>query len=123
MGRPDGALSIVFAGAREMRSLNRRFLGRDYATDVLSFSYAAAPAAEPLLGEIVVSPEIAVRQAARYGADPQRELRRLLIHGILHVLGYDHETDRGRMRRLQARLTRRKFFMQAPALVDMKGRR
>ena len=124
LGRPNEVLSVVFVGAREMRSLNRRFLARDYATDVLSFGYGE-PAVEggPLLGEVVVAPQVAVQQAARYGTDPQRELAGLLIHGILHLLDYDHEKDRGRMRRVQTRLMRRRFFAAARALADLKERR
>lgn len=123
LGRPDAALSVVFAGTREMRSLNRRFLARDYATDVLSFSYGEPVVeGERLIGEIVVAPAVAVRQASRYGTDPRRELGRLMIHGILHLMGYDHEKDRGRMRRMQNRLTRRRFFNAAQALADLKER-
>lgn len=122
LGRPAGTLSVVFAGAREMRSLNRRYLGRDYATDVLSFDYAGVMMEGwTFLGEIIVSPEAAARQAVRYGTSPERELRRLLVHGILHVSGYDHESDRGRMKRAQNRLMRLKCVAESPVLVDWKS--
>jgi probable rRNA maturation factor len=101
-----------------MRVLNRRYRQRDYPTDVLSFSYGDIMVdCVPFLGEVVISPEIAQRQAMSRGASPERELRTLLMHGILHLLGYDHETDRGRMNRMQAKLLRRKFFAEASALA------
>jgi len=58
------------------------------------------------LGEIVISPEVASGNARQWNATLQREVRRLLIHGVLHLLGYDHETDKGEMRRLENRLMR-----------------
>ncbi len=88
--------------------MNRRFLRRDYATDVLSFGYGKQMVeGRPFLGEVVIAPEVAWRQAFRWHNRPEREFRRLLVHGILHLLGYDHETDSGRMNRLQRKLMRR----------------
>jgi probable rRNA maturation factor len=121
---PNQAVSIVFVGARMMRALNSRYRKKDYPTDVLSFSYGDMKIDRiPFLGEIVISPEIAVRQAIRWGVCPEKELRKLLAHGILHLLGYDHETDRGQMNRIQTNLLRRKFFMDAPSIADLKGNR
>lgn len=77
----------------------------------------------PFLGEIVIAPEIAADQAARFRISPEKELKKLLVHGILHLLGYDHETDRGQMNRYQRRLQRRKFFQNAPSLADLKVNR
>ncbi|NWG12100.1 MAG: rRNA maturation RNase YbeY [Acidobacteria bacterium] len=104
-----GALTVVLAGGRTMRALNRQFRGRDYPTDVLSFAYEE-PACDGVreLGEIVISPVIAARQAVRWGASAEAEMRLLIVHGILHLLGYDHETDQGEMIRLQRRLLRRR---------------
>ena len=121
---PHAALSVVFAGPRVMRVLNRQYRGRDYATDVLSFSYGPIRIGRaPFLGEVILSPEIAVRQALRWRSDPDRELRMLLMHGILHLLGYDHETDSGQMKRLQRTLSRRRFFTDCLPLADLKGNR
>lgn len=121
MGRPNHSLSVVFVGAREMRVLNRRYLKRNYATDVLSFSYGSMKMEGiPFLGEIILAPEIAVDQAMRFRTGPERELRKLLVHGILHLLGHDHETDRGQMNLLQKRLLRRKFFQNADPIADLK---
>jgi probable rRNA maturation factor len=124
LNHPNHAVSIVFVSARMMRTLNSRYRNRDYPTDVLSFSYGDVKIDQiPFLGEVVISPEIAVRQAIQWGVSPERELRKLLVHGILHLLGYDHETDEGRMNRIQTKLLRRKLFMDAPSLADLRGNR
>lgn len=124
LNKPDPALSVAFVNSREMRAMNRQYLGRDYATDVLSFSYDAMHIeGRSYLGEIVIAPEVAVLQATRYGKRPEKEMRKLLVHGILHLLGYNHETDRGRMNRLQAKLLRRKSMARPPALIHRKETR
>jgi probable rRNA maturation factor len=124
LGHPDMAVSIVFVGARTMQALNSRYRKRNYATDVLSFSYGDMKIDRlPFLGEVVMSPEIAVRNATQWRVPPERELRKLLVHGILHLLGYDHETDMGQMNHIQKKLLRRKFFMDAPSLADLEGNR
>jgi probable rRNA maturation factor len=122
LDQPDKALSIVFVGVRTMRSLNRYYRHKNYATDVLSFSYGEVLVdRRSFLGEIVIAPEVALSQAIRYRICPQKELRKLFVHGILHLLGYDHETDQGQMNCLQKKLLRRKFFVDAPLLAEMKG--
>jgi rRNA maturation RNase YbeY len=116
------ALSAVFVGVRKMRFLNRLYRRKDYATNVLSFSYGRIEIdGIPFLGEIIIAPEIAVRQAVRCGVSPERELRKLLLHGMLHLLDYDHEKDQGRMDSIQTALMRRKFFTYGPALTAFKG--
>lgn len=105
------AFSVIFTGTAEMRRLNNKWRKKDYATDVLSFAYDGELVdGVPFLGEIVVAPEIAMRRAAEYGAPPEREIRKLIVHGALHLMGYDHETDGGEMTRLQKRVLRRRFF-------------
>ena len=99
-------LSIVFVGPRAMQSLNRAYRGKDYATDVLSFVYEDHSEGNVLLGDIVIAPSVAVENARRFGTGAEAEIRRLLVHGILHLLGYDHEADRGEMKRIQSRLMR-----------------
>jgi probable rRNA maturation factor len=124
LGYPNRAVSIVFVGVRTMRALNNRYRRKNYPTDVLSFSYGEMKIDHVLfLGEVVVSPEIAVRQAIQWSVPPDRELQKLLMHGILHLLGYDHETDRGQMNRIQKKLMRRKLFWEANFLMDLKGNR
>lgn len=92
----DAALSISLVGDREIQTLNREHRGKDKPTDVLSFPlYERGEASdhdgERLLGDVVISVDTARRQAADYEAPLQNEIYRLLIHGILHVLGHDHE--------------------------------
>ena len=115
------ALSIVFVNSAKMRGINNAYLSHDYATDVLSFSYeGAVMEGRPFLGEIVIAPEIAAFHAARYGISPEKEIRKLLVHGILHLMGYNHETDQGQMKRLQTRLLRRKLLSTAFPVAGMK---
>ncbi len=118
---PDRAVSVVFLGAREMRAINHKYRGKDYATDVLSFAYRGVNMeGMSFIGEVVIAPEIAADQAVKYGVKPEKELRKLLVHGTLHLMGYDHETDRGQMNRMQAKLMRRKFFDDPPLLTQLK---
>jgi probable rRNA maturation factor len=96
-----GSLGVRFVGDREMRRTNRQFRGQDRTTDVLSF-----PGEEGHLGDVLISVPTARRQAAAAGHGVDRELKTLLLHGVLHCLGYDHETDQGEMERLERRLRR-----------------
>ena len=118
----NAALSVAFVSDRLMRELNNRYLERNYATDVLSFSYEGETIeGMPYMGEIVIAPEAAARYAARYRVQPDREIKKLLIHGILHLSGLDHEVDDGRMLRIQVQLMRRSFFKKAfPVLEEKK---
>ncbi len=99
-------VSIVLAGDSSVRRLNRDFRGNDANTDVLSFPSGVEelPDGTRPLGEIVISVAQAARQAAAAGHSLDVEVRLLVIHGYLHLLGYDHEVDDGTMMRLQARL-------------------
>jgi probable rRNA maturation factor len=101
-------VSIVLAGDATVRRLNREFRGKDVRTDVLSFpsDLDELPDGTRPLGEIVISVAQAARQAEASGHSLARELRVLVIHGYLHLLGYDHEVDDGTMMRLQSRLAR-----------------
>jgi probable rRNA maturation factor len=103
----DAALSLSLVDDEAMRALNLKYRGRNAPTDVLSFPIADAPAeVERLLGDVVISVETALRQAADYDAPLQREIYRLLIHGMLHLKGHDHErsADRRVMEREERRL-------------------
>ena len=104
-----GAVTIAIIPDRAMKALNRRFRGVNNATDVLSFP-AGDPkplALSPDLGEIVIARGVAARQARALGHPLGTELRVLALHGLLHLLGYDHEVDSGEMARVEARLRRR----------------
>jgi probable rRNA maturation factor len=97
-------VGLVLTNDRAMRALNHRYRGRKGTTDVLSFP---GPGGEAGLGDIVISVERAERNARRFGHSLARELDVLALHGFLHVLAYDHETDDGEMDRLERRLRRR----------------
>lgn len=107
IGYPDAQLSITLVGDAAIRKLNREYRHKDRPTDVLSFPLGDG-AGQPLLGDVVISVATAKRQAAEYDATLQRELERLLIHGILHLLGHDHHrrNERLRMEREEKRLAR-----------------
>lgn len=100
------SLGAKFCGDATMRTLNRERRGKDKTTDVLSFPGGDTPEGYHL-GDIVISLPQARRQAEAAGHGLERELRVLLLHGVLHCLGYDHETDDGTMARLERRLRRR----------------
>jgi len=85
---------------RELRRLNREFRKQDHPTDVLSFP---APDRNGFLGDIAISYQRAQAQAAEYGLAVQEEIEILMLHGLLHLLGMDHEADRGRMARAEAK--------------------
>jgi probable rRNA maturation factor len=107
--RLRGQVSVLLTTDLEVRRLNRRFRGINRATDVLSFPAAAAPpSAEQLAGDLAISVPTARRQAAGHGHSLSVEIKVLMLHGLLHLAGYDHEADDGQMARkeklLRARL-------------------
>jgi probable rRNA maturation factor len=99
-----GEVALVLAGDRLLRRLNRDYRGKDRPTDVLSFP---GDGGEAGLGDVVISVQTAERNARALGRSLARELDVLALHGFLHVLGYDHETDDGTMDRLERRLRER----------------
>jgi probable rRNA maturation factor len=103
------AFTIVLVSDRVIRRLNRDFRNQDKPTDVLSFPTGPKGLShleEPTLGDMIISVETARRQAFARRHSLERELRVLAIHGLLHLLGYDHEVDRGEMRRKELKLQR-----------------
>jgi probable rRNA maturation factor len=96
----------------ELQSLNERFRGKDSPTDVLSFPYAAEPATSQPLGDIAISIQRAREQARAWGHATEDEIRILMLHGVLHLLGMDHESDSGEMKRAEIRW-RRKLGLSA----------
>jgi probable rRNA maturation factor len=103
-----GEVAVAIVGDASVRRLNGRYRGIDRITDVLAFPAGPAPAgAEPFLGDIVIAKGQAARQAARIGHPLWAELRVLALHGLLHLLGHDHERDDGAMARVEARLRRK----------------
>jgi probable rRNA maturation factor len=120
---PAGAITIVLVTDPKMKAWNRAFRGKNRPTDVLSFpgddspqqrkasatkreSRAARSSADFYLGDIAIAPAVARHNARRFGRTFAVELRILILHGILHLMGYDHETDRGQMDRREACLRR-----------------
>ncbi len=112
------AVSIAFIGPRRMKALNEEFRKKAYATDVLSFAYPGeTEEGRDLLGEVVICPGVARVHARQFGIGLEEEVCRLLVHGLLHLLGYDHENDKGEMLRLQRRLLRRRAIVAAASMV------
>ena len=101
--RLRGSVNVLVTSSGEVRTLNRRFLGKDKATDVLSFpSVSGLPV--QIAGDIAISADIATQNGKRLGHAPKDEVKILLLHGVLHLAGYDHERDNGRMAHTEMRL-------------------
>ena len=101
---------VLITGDERIRELNRRYRGKDHTTDVLSFPDGdELPSGLTLLGEIVISLDAARRQAETLGHGELREISELVLHGTLHLLGYDHARDRGKMNRLELQMREELF--------------
>jgi probable rRNA maturation factor len=102
----EGVVTVRYVGAAESRRLNRRFRGKDYATNVLSFPYSA----KPLEGDLVICAQVVAREAREQGKTLRAHHAHMLVHGLLHLAGLDHERAReaarmeGRERRILAEL-------------------
>lgn len=96
-----GEVDVLIASSSVIRRLNRRFLGKDRPTDVLSFPSAQA---NGFAGDIAIAADVGARNARRFGHPCGEELKILILHGMLHLAGYDHENDRGEMARKEERL-------------------
>jgi probable rRNA maturation factor len=122
---PRGAVAVALVTDREIKRWNRAFRGKNRSTDVLSFPAGdsqekkskagaartrtrkiGAPSPDFYLGDIAIAPAVARRNARRFGRTFPKEMRILILHGILHLMGYDHETDDGQMARREGRLRR-----------------
>lgn len=102
--------TIVFFSDRAMREINRRWRGKRGTTDVLSFPAGQAEFEKvegSNLGDVVISVEQAARQGRESGLTFDQEIAQLILHGLLHLCGYDHSTDNGEMNRLELRLRRK----------------
>ena len=107
------AFTCLIARDGELHRLNRQFLNKDYPTDVLSFPTGAR---DGMLGELAISVDRAEAQASHQGHSLEDEIRILMLHGVLHLTGMDHEGDRGRMRRIETRW--RKSFELPAGLIE-----
>ena len=86
----DALISVAFVGTTAIERLNRKFLSRNKATDVISFGMTRAGKASPVIGDIYICPSVAERNARALGIRVSEELARLVVHGTLHILGHDH---------------------------------
>ena len=118
--RLKGDVSVLITSSREMRRLNRVFRGKDKPTDVISFPAVEAVSAQ-FAGDLAVSLDIAASSARELGHSTEDELRVLLLHGLLHLAGYDHETDDGQMARKESRL-RRQLGLPSTLIARMEGK-
>jgi len=98
----DGAVTIRITSSDELRELNRKYRHKDEATDVLSFELPSGRA--KMAGDLAISAEIAAENAAELGHSTETELKILILHGLLHLAGYDHEADNGEMRARESQL-------------------
>ena len=115
----EGEVSVLLTGDAAIRELNRKYRRKDKATDVLSFP--AAEMATGIAGDLVISLETALRQAEERGHSLETEIKVLMLHGLLHLAGYDHETDEGGMQRKEVRL-RRKLGLAAGLIERVHAR-
>ena len=109
--RARGVVNVALVGDARMRALNRTYRRKNYATDVLSFPSSPlvprSPSPLKFLGDIVIARGVARRQAGDARHSEGAELRVLALHGLLHLLGYDHDRDDGRMLRIERRLRKK----------------
>jgi probable rRNA maturation factor len=109
----DVCMTVVFVRDKKIRTLNRDYRDKDYATDVLSFRVSDQQdetsdfGEENYIGDIVISTDTAMHQAEEAKQTFEREVQELVIHGVLHLCGYDHETDNGEMNRLELKLRKK----------------
>jgi probable rRNA maturation factor len=104
VGEASAELGILFVGDQRMRGLNRRYRGKDRTTDVLAFAMRGVPhTSSHLLGDVVIAVPTAARQAKQGHRSLDEELTVLLVHGILHLCGYDHERSETEARRMHRR--------------------
>jgi len=108
IGNRHKAVTIVFVSDSAIRKLNKQFRDKDYATDVLSFPTESEQFEnQSSLGEIVIATDRAAVQAKENGLTFSNEVEQLILHGLLHLCGYDHETDNGEMNRLELKLRKK----------------
>ena len=115
-----GTVNVLVTGSSELRSLNRRFRGKDQPTDVLSFPPGPI-FVNGLAGDIAISADIAKQNARRLGHSAAQEIKILTLHGVLHLVGYDHETDQGTMAGKETQL--RRSLGLPLGLIERNGRK
>lgn len=116
----EGQVDVLLTDDKTVKRLNRDFRGKNKATDVLSFP--AGDFAEGIVGDLAVSLDTAAKQARRFGLTLEDEIKTLLLHGLLHLAGYDHETDNGEMAAEETRL-RAKLRLPSSLIARVEGGR
>ena len=116
----EGQVDVLLTDDKTVKRLNRDFRGKNKATDVLSFP--AGDFAEGMVGDLAVSLDTAAKQAKRFGLTLEDEIKTLLLHGLLHLAGYDHETDNGEMAAEETRL-RTKLRLPSTLIARVEGDR
>jgi probable rRNA maturation factor len=116
--RLHGAVNVLITSSRELRALNRRFRRKDRPTDVLSFPPVLG-LADGFAGDVAISADIAAQNARRLGHSTAQEIKILMLHGLLHLAGYDHEHDHGEMARKEKSL--RRFLRLPVGLTERNG--
>jgi len=96
-----GLIEVAIVDDRQIKKLNKKFRKKDKPTDVLAFPYGGG---EPIIGDVIISRPITLRNAKKYGVTYQQELKRLVIHGVLHVLGYDHGKEMSHAEKIYEKL-------------------
>ncbi|QEE27793.1 rRNA maturation RNase YbeY [Terriglobus albidus] len=114
----EGQVDVLLTDDKTVKRLNRDFRGKNKATDVLSFP--AGDFAEGIVGDLAVSLDTAAKQAKRFGLTLEDEIKTLLLHGLLHLAGYDHETDNGEMAAEEIRL-RAKLRLPSSLIARVEG--
>jgi probable rRNA maturation factor len=113
-------VNVLVTGSTAVRALNRRFRSQNKPTDVLSFpatsSSSGSPKASKLAGDLAISADIALKNSFRLGHSPVEEIKILVLHGVLHLAGFDHERDNGAMARKEAKL--RQMLRLPAALIE-----
>lgn len=117
--RLKGQVTVLLTTNPAIRRLNRQFRGKNKATDVLSFPAMQGPGAEEMAGDLAISVPTASKQAGEQGHPLATEIKVLILHGLLHLAGYDHETDEGQMARRE-RLLRAKLKLPL-GLIERAG--
>ena len=111
-------VELVITDNQDIQTINKEYREKDYPTDVLSFPYEKMPFSP--LGSIVISKEFVEEKASELGHSVQDEFTLLFIHGLLHILGYDHEVDNGEMRKMEEQLIK-KFNLPDSLIVRTEG--
>lgn len=108
-GKEKESITVLLCGSRLIKKLNKEYLSREGETDVISFPINEVIEEEKYLGDIAISVPYAKKSAKEMGEPLENELKRLIIHGILHLLGWDHEKDSGEMKKEETRI--KKLFI------------